>query len=269
MASTYAHYRFGQEVLKVLPEETQKIVKANKGLYDIGLHGPDILFYYKPLCKNYVNQTGYGLHGKPAKNFFKKAAKTQKTLKGRDQEALLAYLYGFICHFALDSSCHTYIAEKMKESGISHAEIEVEFDRSLMVQDGLDPVRQKLTSHIVPSKENARIIACAFPGITKEQVEKALKSTVYYNNLLVAPERSKRMLINGLLRIAGQYKKMHGLMVNLKPNEACKDSNAILKTLYTQGLSRAVVCIENFNHYLAGTENLNKEFDKTFGAEKG
>ena len=49
MPSTYAHYRFGQEVLKELPNDIKKIIIENKELYDIGLHGPDLLFYYLPL----------------------------------------------------------------------------------------------------------------------------------------------------------------------------------------------------------------------------
>jgi hypothetical protein len=46
-----------------------------------------------------------------------------------DKEAALAYIYGFICHFALDSTCHGYIDEKIAQSGVSHTEIEVEFER--------------------------------------------------------------------------------------------------------------------------------------------
>ena len=52
MPSTYAHYRFGQEVLKELPNDIKKIIIENKELYDIGLHGPDLLFYYLPLKNN-------------------------------------------------------------------------------------------------------------------------------------------------------------------------------------------------------------------------
>lgn len=37
--STYAHYRFGQEVLKELPNDIKKIIIENKELCDIGLHG--------------------------------------------------------------------------------------------------------------------------------------------------------------------------------------------------------------------------------------
>ena len=57
MPSTYAHYRIGQEVYGKLEGEPKKIIEKYKELYDIGLHGPDILFYYKPLYEHPVNKT--------------------------------------------------------------------------------------------------------------------------------------------------------------------------------------------------------------------
>ena len=141
-----------------------------------------------------------------------------------DKEEALAYIYGFICHFALDSTCHGYIDEKIAQSGVSHTEIEVEFDRSLMIEDGKDPVRQDLTKHIVPSMENAEVIAHFFPGTEPKQVKKALKGMIRNNQLLLAPSGLKRKMIYAILRLSGNYKEMHGLLVNFKANPACKDS---------------------------------------------
>ena len=46
MPSTYAHRRFGADVLERLPAELQEKIAPYRELYDIGLHGPDLLFYY-------------------------------------------------------------------------------------------------------------------------------------------------------------------------------------------------------------------------------
>lgn len=59
MPSTYAHYRLGQQVRRELEGNERKIIEKYPQLYLIGLHGPDILFYYKPLRPNPVNQIGY------------------------------------------------------------------------------------------------------------------------------------------------------------------------------------------------------------------
>ena len=56
MPTTYAHFRFGNDLLKVLPDETKKTINKNIELYNIGLHGPDILFYNKPYKKNKINK---------------------------------------------------------------------------------------------------------------------------------------------------------------------------------------------------------------------
>ena len=48
MPSTYAHYRFGQDVLRALPEKYRTTLLQEEDLFNIGLHGPDLLFYYKP-----------------------------------------------------------------------------------------------------------------------------------------------------------------------------------------------------------------------------
>ena len=44
MPTTYAHYKFGKEVLSALPRPLQNSIEAHRELFDIGLHGPDILF---------------------------------------------------------------------------------------------------------------------------------------------------------------------------------------------------------------------------------
>ncbi len=77
-----------------------------------------------------MNGQGYDLHDKPADLFFRHAAETVK--KAEDPAAARAYIYGVICHFALDSECHPYVEKMIHESGISHSEIEMEFDRLLL-----------------------------------------------------------------------------------------------------------------------------------------
>lgn len=266
MPSTYAHYRMGQEVAKQLTGSVRETIMDNKELYDIGLHGPDILFYYYPLKANSVNSIGYGLHEHSGKFFFERAARIIKT--SSDEKAALAYIYGFICHFTLDSTCHEYIDEKIAKSGVSHTEIEVEFDRSLMEEDGLDPVRHELTGHIIPSIRNAKVIAPFFVRTNPEQIETALKGMIQNNHLLLTTSRLKRTLIYALLCLTGNYKEMHGLMVNFKANPACEDSTRRLRQLYKVAEERAVCLINEYNKYLSKEEKLNELYRFTFSGKK-
>ena len=41
MPTTYAHYKFGKEVLGALPRPLQNAVENNRELFDIGVHGPE------------------------------------------------------------------------------------------------------------------------------------------------------------------------------------------------------------------------------------
>ena len=75
MPSTYAHYRFGRDVLPKLPAHIRMIILQENDLFNIGLHGPDLLFYYHPLSSNPVNSKGYKIHAEPGITLFRSAAK--------------------------------------------------------------------------------------------------------------------------------------------------------------------------------------------------
>lgn len=264
MPSTYAHYRFGQEVIQKVPDDIKKIILENKELYDIGLHGPDILFYYQPLKNNSINSIGYQMHEHQGKEFFDFAS---KILQAKQTNEALAYLLGFICHFTLDASCHGYIDQKIAQSGVSHGEIEVEFDRDLMMKDGLDPLRHKLTNHIIPSIENAKVIAPFFK-VTDKEIIKALKSMKIYNNLLIAPTKLKRNFIYVLLCITGNYQEMHGLIVNYQANPLCKESTEKLSQLYKQALEKVIGLICDYYHLSSLEKTKDDFYQYTFSGKK-
>ncbi|HIW80319.1 MAG TPA: zinc dependent phospholipase C family protein [Candidatus Acetatifactor stercoripullorum] len=265
MPSMYAHHKMGLQVKALLGKPERQIIEKYPQLFLIGLHGPDILFYYKPLSSNPVNRTGYGMHDKPGSYFFARAAKVIKSRP--DKEACLSYVYGFICHFALDVTCHGYIDEKIKKSGVSHTEIEAEFDRELMTRDGLNPIRQKLAGHIAATPENAAVIQAFFPKITARQTLKALKGTIFYNNLLVAPSPLKRGLIYAVLKLSGNYEKIHGLVLPYKRNEKCADSTRRLTILYDEAKKLAVKLIGEYGDFLSGERKLSPVYEKTFDSK--
>ena len=151
MPSTYAHRRFGADVLALLPDGLRATLEQHRELYDIGLHGPDLMFYYKALQSNPVNRLGNAMHEQKGEVFFTRARTVVENAP--DKDAALAYVLGFVCHFALDSTCHPYVEAYVRESGVGHCEIETEFDNALMREDGLDPIKFFTASHIKPSRE--------------------------------------------------------------------------------------------------------------------
>ena len=151
MPSTYAHRRFGANVLEHLPDELRAQLEQNRELYDIGLHGPDLLFYYHAAKSNPVGALGNAMHEEPGRVFFDRARRVVHCEADRD--AALAYALGFVCHFALDSTCHPYVEQFTRESGVTHCEIETEFDNMLLRRDGYDPLKFFTASHIPVGEE--------------------------------------------------------------------------------------------------------------------
>lgn len=237
MPAAYAHRRFGADVLARLPAAARTPIERYRELYDIGLHGPDIFFYYHALRSNPVSKMGFAMHDEPGRVFFSEAHR--RLARAQDPEAALAYLLGFVCHFSLDSTCHPYIEQYIRDSGVSHCEIETEFDTALMRQDGRDPARFFAASHIHPSAENAAVIAPFFDGVTPQQTEEALEGMVQVHHLLQMTSPLKRSVVLGGMRLVGKYDSLHGLVANAQPNSACGQSTARLKELYQQALPLA------------------------------
>lgn len=263
MPSTYAHYRFGRDVLSALDQDARSVAEGHRELYDIGLHGPDILFYYDALHRNPVSSIGFGMHDRPGREFFGPARERLDSV--RDRDAAEAYLYGFVCHFVLDSECHPYIEDRIHETGIAHTKIEGEFDRMLLVEDGKDPVRQSLVGHIRPTAENAETIAPFLPPATAEQIRKALEDMIHYNGLLICPGWLKRRMVVRALRKSGNYDDMIGLVLNRDGDPACDESNARLFELYGGGVPLAAELIGDLRRYLSGESgDLPARFDRTF-----
>lgn len=166
MPTTYTHYAYGQEILKKLPENIQKEIAPYIDYYNIGVHGPDILFYYHSYYKNKVNQYGVKVHHEPAREFFRRAFKVFQIQKNK--KAAFAYLAGFMTHFILDSSCHPYIRKQIKETGISHTEIETDWDFQVMQRDGRDLNHYKRACHVQDRKDISMIIAPYFKKSAKQ-----------------------------------------------------------------------------------------------------
>ena len=142
--------RFGADVLALLPDGLRQTLEQHRELYDMGLHGPDLMFYYKALQTNPVNRLGNAMHEEKGEVFFTRARAVVE--HAADKDAALAYALGFVCHFALDSTCHPYVEAYVRESGVSHCEIETEFDNALLREDGYDPMKFFTASHIKPSR---------------------------------------------------------------------------------------------------------------------
>ena len=259
MPSAYAHRRFGAQVLALLPEELRRMLEKHRALYDLGLHGPDLMFYYKALQSNPVNRLGNAMHEEKGEVFFTRARRVVENAP--DREAALAYALGFVCHFVLDSTCHPYVERYIREQGVGHCEIETELDDDLMRQDGLDPRRSFAVGHIRPSRQRAEVVAPFYPGVTAEQILRAMKGMLQVHRLLQIRTPLKRWAVLTGMRLAGKYEFMHGLVPKLRPDPRCSRSNRELEALYRQAVPLAVRLARDY----AEGKPLGPEYQHTFG----
>lgn len=269
MPATFAHYTFGKRVFKKEKKDVKQIIKDNLQLYWIGLHGPDILFYYKPYKTNKVSSFGYNMHDLPARGFFERAAEIYKDagLAGdtKTQEKMKAYLLGFVCHYALDCCCHGYIENKIHVSDVTHIEIEGEFDRRLMLDQGIDPMTNVLTRHIRPTMANAKIIEPFFEGITSEEVCDALKGMKLSDRFFLSKNKAKQKFLMTGLKVT-RHDSLKGLVMHEDANVKCIDSDMRLKKLMDKAEKLALELIDNYIDVLDGDGVLSDGFNLTFGA---
>lgn len=260
MPAGYAHFDFGQQVLKELDLSLQEKLKKHIDLYNIGVHGPDILFYHNALKKNPIKDLGFTMHKEKATDFFTNAKNAIVHSLYKDDS--FAYICGFITHFVLDSECHGYIGEQEVVLNMTHSEIESEFDRELLVRQNKDPLRTSLTSHIHPSCDVANVIAPFFK-VKGKDIEKSLKDLLFYLGMLKAPGHFKRGFVLLAMRVAGIYDNYKGLMINYEKNEISKECIEELISKKDLAVKLAVTLIEEYSQHM-NDEYLNERFDKTY-----
>lgn len=265
MPSAYAHYRFGSEVLKKLPAAVRKCIEANRALYDIGVHGPDILFYYHPLKKTDTRSEDARMHDRPARVFFNRAAEIIRPLRGEARQRALAYAYGFITHFSLDSASHTHVEMYKRQLKRSHTAIEVDYDRRLMRLDKC-PERCPV-AHIVADAAHAQTIAPFYIDVSEEQVLHSLKSMRFYGRLLDTRNPLLQKVIEKVGGIIDPSGELPGWMAD-GHDPVCEGSYQGLLERWPVAVERALALMGEFEDVLAEKIPLNAAYAATFGAVK-
>ena len=261
MPTTYAHDLFGKMVYHRLDPEIQEKIKKYQITYQIGVHGPDILFYVRPFHKNRFNQMAHRLHREEATGFFERGRELyQKT----GNEEILVYLLGFICHFMLDSTCHPYISEYMKKTGARHDEIETEFDRALMVRTGKDPFHYQPGSVIRIEKNSVDAISEVMEGMSHKDIVRALMGTKFYTRLPICDSEKKRKVKLAVARILFMYRLADGRIIRGEPKDICLESTQHLTQLFLQTVPEAAAMINEYYKQRNGSDRLNVRFDRNY-----
>ena len=262
MPTTYTHWRFGQECIGVLPDELKRIVNDHRDLYDIGVHGPDIFFY--DLLHKDVSSYATTAHETAAREFFANACRAYA--EHSEKEEMMAYLLGFLSHFALDSSCHGYIERKAEVSGISHNTIEAEYDSHMIRLDGRQVNLVDRVESLKPSRHNAEIISYFFPFDAKTIYRMTKGQKILLGSLNCVSDFKYRFVSWLFLKL--DKKSYHDLLVPREETEGCRDSNLRLDKLRKVALKRFPELLENLIDCLNDEDELDKYFNHDFGPWK-
>ncbi len=276
MPAAYAHHRFGDACIAAMPKKYRSICKKYRSLFDLGVHGPDLLFYHKPLQSTAVNRYGSELHHRTGEEFFEVCrsvyrempveGERQRKLSASEKNALLAYMLGFLAHFTLDSFCHAYINRMAKESPYSHNLIESQYDAFLMRRDGRDPLRVDRSRTIIPSKKNAGIIALLFPFGEKE-IYSAMKGQKTTLHLFYSPKSIKKNVLRKLIRSLNLKGNFDDLFLDREEIPGCVQISAEILERQRAATERYPELFENFLEYLKGKAQLKSEFHYDFEGE--
>lgn len=264
MPATYAHYVFGRKVYAKLPREEKRLIRQEKDAFLLGLHGPDLLFYYYPIGKNRINQQGVRMHKEFAADFFDRGRECYRKQK---DPALKAYLYGFLCHFVLDNECHPFVNYYAEEKGIGHLTIETEFDRYLMVQDGHNPLEYIPVHHLISRAHTRDQISHLFENVSSVQIDVCIHMFRQVITFFVCRHWGKRLFLKILSRIAGQDNSIGGLIMDGCIHPVCRESNRFLRDRMQHAVLMAIDEILKYGRVLEVggllSDRLYQNFEET------
>lgn len=260
MPTHYTHYRFGAQLLPLLPGDIRRTCQRFRQLYDVGLHGPDIFFYHNIFVEDAAVKLGHKFHGQTGTEFFTRVC---KRLRLEPTEAGRAYLYGVLAHYCLDSQCHPFVNEQTADGRIRHMELEKEFDRYLLVQDGKRPPHTfDFSPHMRLTPGECSTVADFYSPATPAMVSTSVKNMAACSKFLQSPKGFRRNTLNAAMKLTGTKFSQH--LIPRSPNRSCEHLDEPMMALYRQALELYPVLLEQLLAHMDHNESLGEAFEKTF-----
>lgn len=259
MPSIYAHYRFGAQLIAKMPPKAQRTVGRFRQLFDMGLHGPDIFDYQGPLMPG-GGKLRDQFHAQTGQVFFQRVC---RNVRLRPSEGAMAYLYGLLAHYALDSLTSPYISRMAEQEKLQKEVICREFDRHLLVLDGKKPPHlQDLSGHMRLTPGECETAAALYPHVRAGAVKKCVEHMAAVTRLLALPQGSKRQWLDKGARLA--MPRISGRLMGVHPNHACDAMNADLQRLYDMAMDRYPLLMEQIHGHLRRNAPLGADFSVAF-----
>lgn len=187
MPANYAFHRFGEAALAALPQSQQRPIQRFRRLYNGGLHGADLYFYFRPLVQTPVRELYRTYHAMSGQEFFTQAC---GLLKQNPSEGAFACLYGLLAHYCLSTQLSALFREQEILSTLSRTELEVELDRYLLCLEGKTPAHtQDLSESLKLTRGECVTVSLFFPPATAANTFAAWQSMVFWTRRFASPRR--------------------------------------------------------------------------------
>lgn len=149
MPDLTTHTLFGQKVLENLSQPLFDIIKEHYSAFCFGAQGPDLLFFRKAVSifsgKSFLPKMGSRMHKEKVSetlNFMKSYIESVKK-DSEEEEILISYFMGFICHYHLDKTVHPYVYF-LEESICNHHPERTPLSVHVRIESQLDTVLYEL-----------------------------------------------------------------------------------------------------------------------------
>lgn len=158
MPSSMTHTYFGLDVYERLGVKTKKRLSSAMEEFKTFCQGPDVFYFYHLFFgKNAKKVFGIGsnTHKKDTQKFFLTLIHGIYDNKLENNASVMSFLYGYMCHYFLDSTCHPFIyykTGKFNSKDVTtykynalHADMEFFIDRYLIYQrENIEPSKFKI-----------------------------------------------------------------------------------------------------------------------------
>lgn len=113
MPSCITHQLIAEDAEQLLPSELGVCASAHPDYYFLGAQGPDVFFFFRPLCRKQMN-LGRFLHRNRVYDVFGALAEAPDLFSSFHRARMTAYLAGFLCHYCTDVAFHPFVYAYLK-----------------------------------------------------------------------------------------------------------------------------------------------------------
>lgn len=170
MPGLLTHQMFGERILALLGEDTFQ-TEDERDAFLLGNQGPDPFFYtfYCPYGST-LRKLSRRMHRRNCVRAFDGMRTLASHMQDGARDIADAYLYGFVCHYVLDSVCHPYVYSLeylLMNSGVPgledaptqiHAQIETDLDCMMLWRDKGETI-ETYRPYLEVSKGSPRVLA--------------------------------------------------------------------------------------------------------------